>query len=172
MEGRSFRTFSIIKGLLLGCLGLVLIVKPGQMAAGIAFYVGLIMLAGGLVSFFYTYRLNKSGEFRSISYVAPVSVLVGSLILLVFPQYALSVFALVIGFWILMDGVSQIRISRQVNPSSKGIGRWLLVMGVISLIIGVLIVLRPYELIKMMTMLFGSLMLISGVFQVYSGLRR
>ena len=130
------------------------------------------MLAGGLVSFFYTYRLNQSGEIRSISYVAPVSVLVGSLILLIFPQYALSVFAIVIGFWILMDGISQIRISRQVNSSGKGIGPWLLVMGIISLIIGVLIVLRPYELIKMMTMIFGLLMLISAVFQVYSGFRR
>lgn len=172
MEDKSFRTFSILKGLLLGCLGLVLIVNPGQMAAGIAFYFGLIMLAGGLVSFFYTYRLNQSGEIRSISYVAPVSVLVGSLILLIFPQYALSVFAIVIGFWILMDGISQIRISRQVNSSGKGIGPWLLVMGIISLIIGVLIVLRPYELIKMMTMIFGLLMLISAVFQVYSGFRR
>jgi len=172
MEGRSFRTFSILKGLLLGCLGLALIIWPGQMAAGFAFYIGLILLAGGLVSLFYTYRLNQAGELRVISYLAPISVLIGSFILLVYPQYALSVFALVIGIWILMDGITQLRISGQVNSANKGIANWLLIMGIVSLIIGVVIILRPYELIKMMTMIFGFVMLVSGAFQVYAGIRR
>ena len=172
MEGSSFRTIWIVKGFLLGILGLAFIIWPGQMASGIAFYLGLLMLVGALVSLYYTYRLNKSKEFSAISYIAPVAVLIGALVLLFFPQYALSVFAFAIGIWVLMDGVSQIRLSSKVGSSIKGMGSWLLITGVISLIIGVVIVLRPYELIKMMTMLFGFLTLVAGVFQVYSGIRR
>lgn len=172
MESSSFRTIAIVKGLLLGILGLAFIIWPGQMAAGIAFYLGLLMLTGALVSLYYTYRLNKSMEFSAISYIAPVAVLIGALVLLFFPQYALSVFAFAIGIWVLMDGVGQIRLSRKVDSNIKGMGNWLFVMGIISLIIGVVIVLKPYELVKMMTIFFGLILLISGAFQVYSGLRR
>lgn len=171
MEDKSIRTFLIVKGLLLACLGFVLIVWPGQMAAGIAFYVGLLMLMGSLVALFYTYRISQATEFSIVSYIAPVSVLIGALILLLMPQYALSVFAFAIGLWVLMDGVTQIRISRKVGSTVKGMGTGLLIMGVFSLIIGVVIVLNPYELVKMMTVLFGMLMLISGALQVYSGFR-
>jgi len=172
MEDKSIRAFLIIKGLLLACLGFVLMIWPGKMAAGIAFYVGLLMLVGALVALFYTYRINQATEFSMISYIAPLSVLIGALILLFLPQYALSVFAFAIGLWVLMDGITQIRLSRKAGNSVKGMGTGLLVMGIISILIGVLIVLNPYELVKMMTMLFGLLMLFSGALQVYSGFRR
>ena len=171
MEDKSIRAFLVVKGLLLAGLGFVFIVWPGQMAAGIAFYVGLLMLVGALVALFYTYRINQATAFSMISYIAPISVLIGALILLFLPQYALSVFAFAIGLWVLMDGVNQIRLSRKVGSAVKGMGTGLLVMGIVSLIIGVVIVLKPYELVKMMTLLFGMLMLISGALEVYSAFR-
>lgn len=172
MADNSFRTFSTVKGLLLILLGLAFIIWPGQMAAGIAFYLGLLMLAGALVSLYFTYRLNRSMEASVVSYIAPVVVLIGALILLLLPQYVLSVFAFAIGVWILMDGVSQIRISGKVDSNIKGMGNWLLVMGILSLIIGVVIVLKPYALVKTMTLLFGMTLFVSGAFELYSGLRR
>ena len=71
-----------------------------------------------------------------------------------------------IGLLIFLDGMRQIKISDDIKDYHKPLGNSMIVMGIISLIIGLFIIFRPYELIKFMTIIFGLIMLFTGVFQI------
>ncbi|MEQ8323720.1 MAG: DUF308 domain-containing protein [Vicingaceae bacterium] len=169
MDVKTLRTFLLIKGLLLALLGLIFVVWPGKVASIIAFYVGILMLFGGIVSFFYTYRLSKISGFKFWSYLVPFTAIAGGFIFLIWPEQTLSLFALVIGAWVLLEGLQQLRLSGE-NRYGRRPGGWMIIMGLLSLMIGIFILTRPFELVKLLTVFYGILMLISGIFMIYSGI--
>ena len=171
MDPKTTRTFMVLKGLLLGLLGLVFIAWPGEVASGLAFWIGFLLLTVGLVSAIYTYRVNKLVEFKIWSYLVPLSAVTGGLIFLLFPRFTLSIFALIIGIWILLEGIQQVRLAGTIETMGKGPGNWMLILGIVSLILGLVIIFKPFELVEAVTIFFGILMLISGVFMISTGIK-
>jgi len=162
--------FLVIKGLLLLAVGLFLIFRPELAIKGISIYIGLVLLAGGLVAIWNTHRLSKIVEIKNISFFAPIVAILAGLILIILPEYALTVFALSIGIWVLFDGIDQLQSVGSVSKFNKGMGRWLIFMGILSLIISIVILLNPYSLIKVMTMFFGFILMLSGAFLMALGM--
>lgn len=163
----GYRWFIGLKGLFIFALGVLFITNPGTAAAGLAFYLGLMLVIGGAIAALYTWQIKKNKGNPSFSYLPPLIVFVGGCLLLFFPTYVLSIFAIAIGLWILIDGFSQIKLSSDVKNYHKSLGNGMIIMGALSLVIGILIILRPYDLIKFMTAFFGIIMLVTGSFHVF-----
>ena len=166
MDLRSYSNFTLLKGVLLSLLGLAFLVWPGKVAKTLAVWAGIILLATGLFSLVYTYRANKTNPSGYFGYILPIAALSGGLIFLIFPRFTLSIFALGIGIWVVLEGLQQIRLSGSIETMGRRPGNWMLVLGIASLLLGLLIVLRPFELVEFMTGFFGVLMLISGIFMI------
>ena len=162
--------FLVIKGLFLLAIGLFFAFRPDMAIKGLSFYIGLILLTGGIVAIWNAHRLSRSVEVKTLSYIAPIIASAAGLILLFFPEYALTVFALSIGIWVLFDGIDQLQSAGSVSKFNKGMGRWLIFMGIISLIISIVILVNPYGLIKAMTMFFGVILMLSGAFLMALGM--
>lgn len=167
----GYRWFIGLKGLFIFALGMLFITNPGSAAAGLAFYLGLILVIGGAVSGLYLWQIKKNTGKLSFSYLPTLISCIGGCLLLFFPTYVLSVFAISIGLWILMDGFSQIKLSSDIKNYHKSMGNGMIIMGALSLIIGILIILRPYDLIKIMTAFFGVIMLVAGSFHMFIAAR-
>ena len=165
------RWFIGLKGLFILALGILFVTNPGSAAAGLAFYLGLILVVGGIVSGLYVWWFKRNTTGHSLNYIPPIISLAGGCLLLFFPTYVLSVFAITIGLWILIDGLSQIKLSSDVKNYNRNIGNGMVLMGILSLVIGILIIVRPYELIKIMTVFFGFIMLVAGAFHLLMAIR-
>ncbi len=162
--------FLLVKGLFILIIGLFFLTDPKNAAKSLAFYIGLLLFLGGLFSFYHVYQQRKRGDSPPSSYLIPGMVLISGIILLFFTQYALFLFALSIGLWILIDGISQIRSGGEVKKIDVGMGRFLVFMGVVSVILSLLIILNPQGLVNFISIIFGLILSISGVFLIGLGI--
>ena len=162
--------FLVFKGLFLLVTGLFFIFRPEMAVKGIAFYIGLVLVTAGLVSVWNTHRISNDVKIKKLAYLSPVLAMISGIILLFFTEYALTVFAIAIGIWVLFDGIDQLQYAKVVSSSNKGMGVWLIFMGVLSLVIGIVILVNPSGLIASMTILFGVILVLAGGFLMAAGM--
>lgn len=161
--------FFVLKGMLLIAAGLFFMFRPEMAIKGISFYIGLILVTGGVVAVWNIHRL-RAGMFSKVIYLGPITAFIAGVILLFYTEYALTIFGLAIGLWLFIDGIDQLRSVDELSKFNKGMGRLLLLMGLFSVVIAVYIFIDPYQLIKVMTVTFGIVMLLSGGFSFALGL--
>ena len=153
-----------LKGLFLLAVGLFFIFNAETAVKAIALYLGLILLVAGLVTIFNNYNMSKKTTIKRAAYLTPTIVTIAGLILVFYPEYALTVFALSVGIWVLMDGFIQMKSSSEVSKVNKTLGNWHLLMGALSLIVGFVIIFNPLGLVELMTVLFGIILVLSSIF--------
>ena len=164
-EGK-FSWMMFIKGILFLFAGLFFIVKPETAVTQVSFYIGLTLIILSIVTLWYAYQRQKTTVVGPLQFLGPVVALVAGLILLFLPEFALSVFSISLGIWILLDGIIYIRVSAEMKHSGMNMGFILVLMGIVSLLIGSFIILRPMEFVKLLTVFFGLAMFLSGGFML------
>lgn len=162
--------FLVLKGLLLLLVGLLFVFKPEEAVKGLSFYLGLFLLAAGIIGLV-SIPKNVEKGFRLLAYLAPAVALTSGIVLIFFAEFALIVFALAAGIWIFNDGIEQLRRVSDVSKMDKGIGRWMIFMGILSLLLAVMIFLEPMRLVNLITVFFGIVLIISGAFSTILGFR-
>ena len=131
--------------------------------------IGLILVTGGIVAVWNIHRL-RAGMLNKLVYLGPIMAFVAGVILLFYTEYALTIFGLAIGLWMFLDGIDQLRAVEEVSKFNKSMGRLLLLMGLLSIVIAVYIFIDPNKLVKVMTVAFGLVMLLSGGFSFALGM--
>ena len=154
------KIFIGFKGVVLLLLGVFFLVRPERAAESLLFYIGLMLLAAGIITLFRFIRLGKSLHTSSNLYLWSISLICSGLFLIFFAKYALIFFAFVAGFLVISDGISLLRLS----GFNGRIGRLLTLFGVLSLLLGIIILLNPSSLIVFLTICFGIVLILSGAF--------
>lgn len=163
---KSLWWYVLLKGIFLIAAGLFFIFRPELAVKGVAFYIGLILISGGLVGAWNVHRLRKLTDMKQWSYLAPVIALIAGFILIFFQEFTLTVFSISIGIWVLIDGIEGISNAGETSKFSKKLGRWLILFGIISLILGMYILFNPLSLVIYMTIFFGVILTLAGAFMV------
>lgn len=98
-----------------------------------------------------------------------VGVLVG-LYMLLMPGLGLAAFVLAYGIFSLIDGALA-AVAAFVAPRGRRVDWWLLLGGILSIVIGLLFLLRPVLSISVMSLLIAAWMVAVGVSTIVSGIR-
>ncbi len=127
-------SLSFVFGLLIIVLGLVAIARP--LFAGIAtnFYLGWVIVLGGIAQFIYAIQTRESGQFFwklliGIFYVA------AGLLVLIYPLEGLLSLTLIVGVGILGSGLTQIFSAFLWRPESGW--SWILARGILVTVLGI-----------------------------------
>lgn len=153
----------IVLSALICVLGILMMVMPEQSLSSLVKIFGISMMAFGvikLVGFFSKdlYRLAFQYDLQF-----GILVLVLGLIVTVKPNNALNFLCIALGISILADGLFKMQIA--LDSKKFGISTWWLIMllAVGAGMVGLIMVFRPTESLRVMTILLGLSLLTEGL---------
>lgn len=155
--------YLILTALLLIALGVVCIVNPGEAFVAISWLVGLLILLTGIFGLFFGLRAQRFlPNAGSTTLLAVFQIIVGLLFIcngLVAAESLLIVFVM----WVIFEGVSLAVLSFDYKRSGYN-GWWImLLLGILSLVFGVIALHNPKGVGTFMGVLLGIGILANGI---------
>ena len=125
---------SLVFGILMIILGLVAIARP--LFAGIAtnFFLGWVLLLGGINQSIYAIQTRKEGQFIWKLLIGIFYVVAG-VVPLIYPLEGLLSLTLIVGLGILSSGLTQIFSAFSRRPDSDW--GWILARGILATVVGI-----------------------------------
>ena len=154
-------------GLLLIAFGLISILVPEITILVLTIYFAISILLGGIVLFFIAYRIrNSSDRWKYVMIEGAIGILLGAIIVLR-PEVAAAIFVTLIGVWALLIGILFIiYYFNRILPAADKI--MLLMLGIISTIVGILLMINPFEGSRALAVIIGAYAIFYGFLSILS----
>jgi uncharacterized membrane protein HdeD (DUF308 family) len=163
-ETKQDRNWSLLIGILLIVLGIIAIALPVVSTIFAETWFALILGSAGVAKLIYAFRTRVEGGFiwkllLGILYIAT------AILLLVYPQTAILTLTLLLGSFLLTEGVFELFLAFQVRPQQNW--TWALSNGIITLILGGMIWFQwPFDAPWLIGTLVGVSVLFTGISRV------
>lgn len=165
---KNMKISYILAAILYIALGVIFLIWPTEVGSILCVSFGLVLLAYGLITIisFFVHD-SRLGTFRFELVLGIVVTAVGILFLLR-PTFILDLFPVVLGIYIIIDAL--LNLKRAMELRSMNYTRWwvILALSAVSLILGVLILLRPGFLADMLFMLIGIVFIYNGLSDLWA----
>jgi uncharacterized membrane protein HdeD (DUF308 family) len=156
---------SVLNGVLAIIFGLIALLFPGITITGLAIYFAITILIGGLSLIINVIRSKDSVSKWYYSLLEGViGVLIG-IVILAQPESAATFFIAIIGIWALFIGLVFL-FSYFKKAMPELVSAFQLVAGIISAVIGILIILNPFESTRIIAVLVGIYAIAYGTFSL------
>ena len=143
----------LIRGIVFFILGLVGMFRPIGSLAAVTVILGVILLIDAMGALFLTFACRRYlGVFWSLLLCA------AGIAMIVNPVETDVLIAVVFGIWLIATGVSEL-VSASVSPSRF----FLSGSGILSILIGILLVIAPFAGLAAFSTIVAVLLLISGI---------
>jgi uncharacterized membrane protein HdeD (DUF308 family) len=152
-------------GVAVTVFGLLLISRPFDTATALAWLAGFALVLSGITD---TVRAARSPAHRAEALLGIVSVF-GGVVLLGWPDVTLQVVAVVVGVCLVVAGL--VRVASDLRARRGGERRTAsMVLGVVTVVIGVMALIWPSATIAVLAVLFGIQLVFQGVGEIILGL--
>ena len=148
-------------GIIALLFGLMAIFSPVDTFKVIIMYFGIVMLIIGVALFIGVYTSMKNKLNYGNDLITSIITVGLGIVLTFFTQRSLEIFAIVVGVWAVILGISQLVV--MMNIQSPGDKKILLINGIITLAFGVLLFFNPFTLASIFIVLTGVLAVIIGI---------
>ena len=163
---KKYEKESILISILLIIVAIFLIAKPGIALSTVVTLFAIVFLVDGIINII-AYMMEDA-EIRAFSnelMMGILLVILGLIILLNQPLF-ISILPIMIGIWIFIKSIMKFQLA--INLKSALAERWglLLVSSILMAILGVLIIVNPFEAIFTLTRFIGIMMLVAEVINI------
>jgi uncharacterized membrane protein HdeD (DUF308 family) len=156
----------LVNGLIAILFGLLALFVPLETILTLTRYFGLIILLGGLIMFYVSYKNMKAKKtYLLLMCEAILAILIGA-VMAFYPSKSLEIFLILIGIWAVIMGLLQIIVAVQMRKKVSNHMMFTL-NGVITLVFGLLLFFDPLATIKTLFIAIGLLALAAGVLLIY-----
>lgn len=167
MKNLSLKNWMLtsLNGFLAIIFGLVALLFPSITLAALAIFFAISILIGGLMLTIGSFRIKNSKTGWYFLLVEGIIGIILGLLILARPGLAAAVFVAIIGIWAIFLGlIFLIAYFRKHLPEfERG---FLLLIGILSLLFGVLITVNPFESSRVIIVLIGVYTIAYGVFSI------
>lgn len=155
--------FSSLNGILMLLFGLIAIVFPSLTIAMLGIYFAVAIILGGLVlSIFAIRQRNSVANWKARLIEGGLSLVLG--VVIVFnPNSAAAFLLIVVGLWASFIGVVFI-VTYFSNNTPKLTRAFNLIAGIVSLLLGLVIIFNPFETTRFLIILVGVYAAAFGIF--------
>ncbi|MTQ98649.1 hypothetical protein GMD88_17890 [Pseudoflavonifractor sp. BIOML-A6] len=165
---KNMKVSFLLASVLYIALGLVLLIWPGITSDLICLSFGLLLLIYGIITIisFFVHD-SRLGTFRFELILGIVAAAAG-LLFLIKPEFVKSVIPVVLGIYIIIDAL--LNLKRSLELHSLQYGRWwvILVLSLVSVALGVLILFRPGMTADVLIMVIGGVFVYNGLSDLWS----
>ena len=165
---KNMKVSFLLASVLYIALGLVLLIWPGISRDLICLSFGLLLLIYGIITIisFFVHD-SRLGTFRFELILGIVAAAAG-LLFLIKPEFVKSVIPVVLGIYIIIDAL--LNLKRSLELHSLQYGRWwvIQVLSLVSVALGVLILFRPGMTADVLIMVIGGVFVYNGLSDLWS----
>ena len=165
---KRYRLWAIVVSCCMILLGAAMILRPDISALAVCYLTGALCIAMGVCEIARYFSIGVIGIlFRFDLIVGILSTLAGVL-LLAHPTGALTVLPIILGFYIIIDSVFSIQAAIELRRF--GLGSWglNLLLGIVGAVLGVLMILDPFDGAAALMIYMGVSLLLAGVESIYT----
>lgn len=166
---RHLWLYTVVSGLLAMLLGVLIFVRPGAAILVTAIFFGAYLLVTGVAQVVLAFSVRSSLAVRALLFISGAAALVLAVLCFVNLSDSVELLAIWIGIGFIFRGVAT-AMSAFSDPSLPG-RIWEIVVGVISVIAGVVMFAAPLEGLVALTQVTGVILLVIGLFEVIAGVR-
>ena len=143
-------------------LGLMLLIMPETSLLWICYAFGVVVLVTGIVCLIQYARIRGTGFTAPFMLVGGVITAGLGIFTLLKPEVVASFLPIVFGLFILVDGCS--RIGSAIDLAKRKGQKWwvLLLLSLLSIALGVLLLVNPFDAMVSVVMLCGILLILEG----------
>ena len=153
---------NLSKTLILGLVGLVLLLIPGTLNKLIGILIGVALLAVGIIAIVKYIKEKDNGN--SLNLVSGILYSVLGVIIIIYPYSIINLVTICLGVYLVINGLLKLKLSFVLKRiTDKWIGT--LIMGIITVILGVVLIFNPFAGITI-TKLAGAFLVVVAVFDL------
>ena len=167
METKSITNFSTLgfNGVIAVVYGLLAIFVPKETISVVIMYFGILILIIGIALLIGVYNNFKKKTAYGMDLLwAVATIIIGSLLIFKTTN-VLFIFAVLIGCWAILMGIAQLFLMTKVHGSSGGKNA-LLINGLVSLVLGIIVLFNPIETGNILVKISGVLAFIIGIIMI------
>ena len=160
---RKVKLDVILGALLYIVLGIVALVIPDTMIKILGYLIGILLILVGAVSMIcYLLREVSQNYNRNEFGYGLVSIAVGILFLYKI-EWIISLVPVILGIMVLASG--GVKLQHVIDMKRMGYGNWMtvLILAVINVVLGVVLVVNPFETVVLLFQLVGAGLIFSGI---------
>lgn len=158
----------LLSALALMLLGLALLLWPEASLRLVCYLFGAVILVKGLLSIWGYVRAEERFFFDYFGLVFGIAASALGVFLLLQPDTVVSVLPILVGVYVIVDAV--VRLQSAFELRAMGYGRWwgFLILAGLSVALGVLMVVNPFETVQLLVMAIGVILLVEGALSLIS----
>jgi len=167
-KGKKNWWFLVINGLIAILVGIFLMFFNNDMISAVVRYIGIGIMVVGAILLFAAIRNLRADKHAGMLLFESILTLVIGLIMLLFPDFSLKVFLIIIGVWAVILGLTQLVIL--INIKEKITGKNLLFFnGLLTVVLGVMLFFDPITTLGIMMKILGAFAMLFGILMIYFG---
>jgi uncharacterized membrane protein HdeD (DUF308 family) len=158
---RDYRRMLLFRGIIAVLLGIVILVWPRIALTVLVYLFGALILVGGIIAVATALRYTHAEGWALLLVEGILGILAG-VVAVAWPGITLLFFVLLIAAWAIVTGILEI-VSAFMAPLGAG-REWLLgLTGLVSIIFGILIAIRPIAGLFAIVLLIGIYAIVLGI---------
>ena len=152
---------SIIFSLLFIVTGVFLLLKPETAINVVCYVLGVILVLWGMISVIQFFSDKNSTNYLSLSFIFGAFVFIFGIIILIKPSIIASIIPLLLGVWMVINGVTKLSYSLSIYKDTKNI---ISIIGSLLIVIfGVTLIFNPFEGAKALTQIIGIALIVYSI---------
>ncbi|MGZ4690726.1 MAG: HdeD family acid-resistance protein [Acidimicrobiia bacterium] len=150
----------LVIGIIFTIFGVVMLFNVAAGATAIAIIVGAFLIFDGLVEMI---SGGRRGGSRGWAVVLGIVLVIGGIIVIAWPGVTFLVIAVVWGIVLLIGGIGRAVAAAMLRGYAWG---WLVVLGIVEAIIGIVMLAWPHQTAYVILILIGIYSIVAGIIQI------
>lgn len=157
----KYRGAILARGIVAIIIGLVVMFFTQATLAVLVLIIGIFAILDGIILIFGAFSAKEHGKWWVFLLEGVISIIFG-IILFTWPAITILIVLYLIAFWAIITGLIEMIVG--FSEEEGVIGKWLLAtVGILSLIIGILMLFAPLKTIEVVMWLIGLYAFIVGI---------
>jgi uncharacterized membrane protein HdeD (DUF308 family) len=159
---------NLLKAILFIAFGVLILLNPGEALVLIAIYFGILAIISAIINFYSGWMFYRRNKYTGPGILEGIISLSIGILILTYPEHSVSLFMVLFGIWALVMGIIQIAAYRKFQELNIRSGS-LLVAGVLSVVVALLLLIRPFTsagiiaiIIAIYSIIYGGTLLINS----------
>lgn len=164
---KGFDWFSLVIGILFVLAGLASFIHPDTTLHFLTILAGIIFILRGLYELWFRQFINRTLNESTgwIIFTAILDIILG-IIVLIYPGWGVLYIAILFAIWFIIDSVMEIKASKLFKNFHRGYATWLVILGVISVILGIILLFSPLLSAMVIVWLISTMLLVFGIMHI------
>ena len=153
--------YNLLFSILMILLGLVLLIWPGKVMSTAMALLGVALLVSGALSI-WSWTRDCSLDASVLSLAEGIALAIAGIIVLLSPRLLLTVIPLAVGGSVVLNGI--LNLAQALDQRRMRYSNWRvsLMLAILTLLFGVVVILRPFSSMEMLVAAIGVVLLYNG----------